>query len=132
MEQNMSVAKLVDCSYGDEKDTLDETDSISDLPTVSYRGKRLRSTFSDEDKLPAKFPKRSKEQNNEFLSNIKAQNNLLTSQLNRQEDDVDVFFKSISMTLKKFPSQAINEAKLRVLTMVTQMEDKYFPPANSR
>lgn len=128
----MSVAKLVDCSYGDEEDTLDETDSIPDLPTVVlHRRKRLRPKFSEEDKMPAKLSKRSKQQN-ELLSNIKAQNNLLTSQLNRQEDDVDVFFKSIAMTLKKFPSQAINEAKLRVLTMVTQMEDKYLAPANSR
>lgn len=127
----MSVAKLVDCSYGDKEETLDEIDSIPDLQTVSYRGKRLRSTFSEEDKMSVKLSKRSKERD-ELLLNIKAQNDLLTSQLNRQEDDVDVFFKSIAMTVKKFPSQAINEAKLRVLTMITQMEDKCLASVNSR
>lgn len=79
--------------------------------------------------MSAILAKRSKEQN-ELLSNIKAQNNLLISQLNQQEDDVDVFFKSIAMSLKKCPLQAINEAKHLILTVVTQMEDKYFGPNN--
>jgi len=121
-------------SFRDEEDTVDvenESNSEADipnLPAVSFGGKRLRSK---DDKLSAILAKRSKERN-EMLSNIQAQNNLLASQNPQQEDEVDVFFKSIAMTVKKLPSRAINEAKLRVLTMVNEMEEKYVVPDHTK
>lgn len=54
--------------------------------------------------------KRSKERN-ELFSKIEAQNNLLVSQISQEQDDVDIFFKIIAMTIKQLPRQAINEAK---------------------
>jgi len=68
--------------------------------------------------------KRSRERN-ELLSKIEAQNNLLVSQISQEEDDVDIFFKSIAMTIKKLPRQAINEAKIKTLTLVNQLENNY-------
>jgi len=32
-----------------------------------------------------------------------------------EEDDIDLFYKSIAMTVKKMPPQAIKEAKLKTL-----------------
>jgi len=66
-----------------------------------------------------------------MLSNIQAQNNLLAS-LDQKEDEVDVFFKSIAMTVKKLLSRAINEAKLRILTMVNEIEEKYVVPDHTK
>ncbi|KAL5239470.1 hypothetical protein ACI65C_006880 [Semiaphis heraclei] len=121
-------------SFRDEEGTVDvenESNSKADipnLPAVSFGGKRLRSK---DEKLSAILAKRSKERN-EMLSNIQAQNNLLASQNQQQEDEVDVFFKSIAMTVKKLPSWAINEAKLRVLTMVSEIEEKYVVPDHTK
>lgn len=42
-----------------------------------------------------------------------------------EEDDVDIFFKSIAMTVKKMLPQAIKEAKLRTLTLISEIDDKY-------
>lgn len=68
--------------------------------------------------------KRSKERN-ELFSKIEAQNNLIVSQISQKEDDVDIFFKSIAMTIKQLPRQAINEAKIKTLTLVNQLENNY-------
>jgi len=38
-----------------------------------------------------------------------------------EEDEIDVFFKSVSMTAKKIPKQAIKEAKLKTLTLTTEI-----------
>jgi len=120
--------------FRDEEDIVDvENEScnseteVLNLPAISFGGKRLRSK---DDKLSVILAKRSKERN-EMLSNIQAQNNLLAS-LDQKEDEVDVFFKSIAMTVKKLPSRAINEAKLRILTMVNEIEEKYVVPDHSK
>ncbi|KAL4153500.1 hypothetical protein QTP88_001333 [Uroleucon formosanum] len=123
-------------SISDEEDTVDvENESHSEadiqiynLPAVSFGGKQLRSK---NDKLSAILVKRSKERN-EMLSNIQAQNNLLASQNPQQEDEVDIFLKNIAMTVKKLPSQVINEAKLRILTMVNEIEGKYVVPDHTK
>jgi len=121
-------------SFRDEEDIVDvenESNSEADtpnLPAVSFGGKRLRSK---DDKLSAILAKTSKERN-EMLSNIQEQNNLLASQNPQQENEVNIFFKSIAMTIKKLPSRAINEAKLRVLIMVNEMEEKYVVPNHTK
>jgi len=60
------------------------------------------------------------------LSKIQARNEILVSGIiNYHEDSVDQFFKSISTTVKKLPRRAINEAKLQILPLLNQLEDKY-------
>jgi len=39
------------------------------------------------------------------------------------EDDVDVFMKSISMTMKSFPQNLINEAKVQILQLVNNLQE---------
>lgn len=40
-----------------------------------------------------------------------------------QEDDVDLFFKSIAMSVKKLSPELICEAKLRSLKMISELEN---------
>jgi hypothetical protein len=55
--------------------------------------------------------KRSKDTKDTILS-IQEQNKLLvTSMKNLCEDDIDIFFKSVAMTVKKMLLQVIKEAK---------------------
>lgn len=53
---------------------------------------------------------RSKERN-ELLLKIEEQNNLLVSQISQEEDDVDIFFKSIAMTVKKITKTSYKRSK---------------------
>lgn len=46
----------------------------------------------------------------------------LTNQKKEEDDDVDLFMKSIALTIKKLPSQLIPEAKLQILTLVTNLQ----------
>ncbi|KAE9524064.1 hypothetical protein AGLY_015545 [Aphis glycines] len=73
--------------------------TMSDLPSTSYAGKRIR---------------------------IQEQNKLLATSMITlcEEDDVDMFFKSIAMTVKRISPQAIKEAKLRTLTLIFEINDK--------
>lgn len=105
----------------DEDTSLESPNISSDLPT-SYGRKRIRSK---EDKISQILAKRSKERDI-ILSKIQAQNEILVSGIcNQEEDSVDQFFKSISTTVKKLPRRAINEAKMQILSLVNQLEDKY-------
>lgn len=109
----------------DEDDTQNNEDTLesADLQSISsYERKRIRSK---EDKLCIISAKRSKERDI-LLSKIEAQNDILISSIkNQYEDSVDLFFKSISTTVKKLPQRAVNEAKLQILTLVSQLEEKY-------
>lgn len=95
------------------------------LPAMSsFGGKRMKSK---EDISVTTLAKKSKKRN-ELLSNNQESSNLLALQLNKEEDAIDVFFRSIAMTVKKLPLWAINEAKLQTLTMVNELENKIYDP----
>lgn len=57
--------------------------------------------------------KRSKD-TKDIIYSIQEQNKPLATSIKdlREENDTDIFFKSIAMTVKKMPPQAIKEAKL--------------------
>ncbi|KAL1488308.1 hypothetical protein ABEB36_015257 [Hypothenemus hampei] len=43
---------------------------------------------------------------------------------NEPEDDVDLFMRSISVSIKKLPPELIAEAKLNILTLVTTLQNR--------
>ncbi|KAE9524065.1 hypothetical protein AGLY_015546 [Aphis glycines] len=91
--------------------------TMSDLPSTSYAGKQ--------DTISVILAKRSKDTKDTILS-IQEQNKLLATSMITlcEEDDVDMFFKSIAMTVKRISPQAIKEAKLRTLTLIFEINDK--------
>jgi len=93
--------------------------STPELSTVPHKNKK-RCRHEKRSLITKRSNKR-----NELFSKIKAQNNLLVSQINQEEDDIDLFFKSIAMTVKKLPKQAINEAKIQTLRLVNKLENNY-------
>lgn len=96
--------------------------TISNLPSTLCTGKRIRSK---EDDISVILAKQSKDMN--ILLSIQEQNKqLVTSMMNLcEEDDTNVFFKSMAMTVKKMPPKAIKEAKLKVLSLITEIDNKY-------
>jgi len=66
------------------------------------------------------FEKRSKERM-DIISKLSA----VTSTSKEPEDSVDLFFKSLALTVKKLPSNFIAQAKLKCLTFVTELEQLY-------
>lgn len=101
----------------------EETENMSDFPSSSYAGKRIRSK---EDKISIILAKRSKDTKDTILS-IQEQNKLLATSMKNlcEEDDIDIFFKSIAMMVKKMPPQAVKEAKHKTLALITEIDDKY-------
>lgn len=41
------------------------------------------------------------------------------------DDDVDLFFRSIAETVKRFSKKGIIESKLKVLNLISELEEKY-------
>jgi len=92
-----------------------------DSPGCSLVDKRARSKV---DKLSALVTKRAEERNRTF-KRIEEQNQLILNAEKHKDDDIDLFFKSLALSVKKLPQAAIKEAKLKALIMVNELEDKY-------
>ncbi|KAL4153172.1 hypothetical protein QTP88_001005 [Uroleucon formosanum] len=99
-----------DVSVGTD-DEIDVDDSNKDdnveLPTCSFAGNRVRSKS---DKLAAILAKKT-EDRNIIIQSFQRQNEQLLNANKNQEDDTDLFYKSIAITVKKLPTKGINEAK---------------------
>lgn len=104
-----------------EEDIEPNFETNAPSTSKSYAGKRIRSNA---DNLAVVLAKRSKERDALF-ANIHSQQEKI---LSIKDDDVDLFFKSIAETVKKFSKKGISEAKLKVLTLVSELEEKYDVP----
>lgn len=70
-----------------------------------------------EDNSLLRFLQEMKDEKNNFQNILKE-----LSKLSNADDDVDMFFKTVALTVKKFPSHLITEAKMKVFEIVTNME----------
>ncbi|XP_026807187.1 uncharacterized protein LOC113549885 [Rhopalosiphum maidis] len=106
--EDTEVMNIVD--NGVENNLLPNTSS----QTTIYKKKN--------DQLHNSFEKKPKEQ--QTFETITSQNENIF--LKRDEcDDIDHFFKSLSLSIKKLPSKGISEAKLKMLSTFMEIEDKY-------
>lgn len=97
-------------------------------PGCSYAGKRVRSKT---DKLNVLLAKRAKDRNT-IIETIEKQNEKILNYHKTEEDDVDFFFKSLAVTVKKLPNKGINEVKIKSLALVTEIQEKYSAPEQPR
>jgi len=91
-----------------------------------------RQTFSKErgptkNKMADLFIKRSNERNL-LIKKIQDQNEQILMKQNNQLNDMDLFFKSLALTAKKFPSQGKREAKVIIFALMAELEEKYSAP----
>jgi len=66
-----------------------------------------------------------------IINNIQAQNEAIFSR-ESSTDEIDLFFKSIAISVKKLPPRGKTEAKLGILSLVAQLEDKYLNDAGTQ
>lgn len=71
--------------------------------------------------------KRSNERNL-IIKQIQAQNAQILMKEDHQLDDMDMFFKTLALTAKKFPSQGKRETKVRMFALMAELEEKYSVP----
>lgn len=86
----------------------------------SHAGQRIRSK---KDNMTVILAKRTAERT-KLIEKIQNQNEEILN-AKKCEDEIDLFFKSLAITVKKLPRQGIIEAKLRALTLVSELEEKY-------
>lgn len=66
--------------------------------------------------------KRSRANYEKFEKVIRMNDRIL---VRKSTDEKDLFFKSIAISINKLPVRGKTEAKLKILTLVAQLEDKY-------
>jgi len=98
-------------------DTVEEFQEQQDT-TLPQTTKRIKSKH---DKL--NFIKRSNDRT-AIINSIQSQNEYLLAREN-SVDYVDIFFKSIAMTVKNLPPKGVIEAKIAALTLVSNLQEKY-------
>jgi len=114
-------------NFQDNEKQKQTKNTMSDLPSSSYARKRSRSK---EDKISVILVKRLMKMNDTLLSILQEQNKLLAANMKtlREEDHVDVFYKSIAMTVKEKSPREINQDKLNTLTAVSGADGKLSTP----
>ena len=66
-----------------------------------------------------------------IINSIQALNEEIFSR-ESSTDEIDLFFKSIAISVKKLPHRGITEAKIGILSLVAQLEDKYLDDARAQ
>lgn len=104
-----------------EGETAEEQDDEETINHGNIIPERLKSK---NDKLAMVLAKRSAELM-KLIERIQTQNETLLRGKKTEDDDIDLFFKSLAKTVKKLPGKGINEVKLKALVLVTETEEKY-------
>jgi len=63
-----------------------------------------------------------------IINSLQAQNEPILSR-DSSTDEIDLFFRSIAISVNKLPPRGKTEAKLSILSLVAQLEDKYLGDA---
>lgn len=107
----------LDRRIGEEFDggITEENEKTIDSP------QRIRSK---QDKLAVILATRNEEQK-KLIAAIQSQNETILNRKMNEDDDIDLFFKSLAMTVKKLPTKGINEVKMKTLALVAEAEEKY-------
>lgn len=59
-----------------------------------------------------------------IIQSIQRQNEQLLNAKKNEEDDTNLFFKSLAVTVKKLPTKGINEAIIKTLMIVNELKKK--------
>ncbi|KAL4104830.1 hypothetical protein QTP88_020106 [Uroleucon formosanum] len=99
------------------QDDIVQSSPVTQCPQPPSTSKSQKSTHKRKNlKVTKLLEKRSKERT-ELMTQ------LITKKKNTDEyDDVDHFFKSLALSVKKLPPHLISQAKLKMLTIVTDLE----------
>lgn len=63
-----------------------------------------------------------------IINSLQAQNEAILGR-ESSTDEIDLFFRSIAISVNKLPPRGKTEAKLSILSLVAQLEDKYLGDA---
>lgn len=121
-----------ECTENDSREThQSHATSMEDIslsriqePVSNESGKTVQTAV-----VPVPVPRKRRDNSiiEKYLKEKKTQTTQLTDCIKQltqpgEEDDVDFFFKSIALSVKKLPPELITQTKVKVLDTVTKME----------
>jgi len=119
----VTLEQNADVSLDEERDdTLCEaTNDLPHLPAESFTRKR---GFSKSKSVADLLTNNSKECYS-IIKQIMDQNKDILYKKEDNVDELDLFFKSMAATAKKLPTKGKLEAKRKIFSLMTELEEKY-------
>lgn len=122
-EKSESTLETTSVQIPKQKSAVSENDTLSSssrcsTPLSNPKGKKIAPKMS-RDAFYRGFDERAQKRM-ELLEDIQKKKRMSQS----EEDEVDLFMKSISLSVKKLPPALVNEAKLKILTLVNELQEK--------
>lgn len=100
----------------------DNNETANDLPPAEpLSGKR---GFSRSKKVADLLMNKSEERNL-LIKQIMDQNKQILEKKEQSFDELDLFFKTMAVTAKKLPTKGRLEAKTKIFSLMTKLEEKY-------
>ena len=117
---SMQYEDTVEC-----EDDMNGSESWDPYPLPSSPTSSVESVFSSQSSKKIK--------NNEQVAYLPNKNKAkhqkviyVTSSCAKKEDEIDLFYRSIALTVKRLPPQLIAEVKLQHLKTVTEMQPRFY------
>lgn len=89
----------------------------SSADSISRPSTPVSQSSTPSSSMKAKLLRNFEERSNQRLQMLTQ----LTQQ--KEEDDVDLFMRSVAMMVKKLPPNLVNQAKLQILTLVSNLQE---------
>lgn len=115
MDQNMDVP-----NDEERENTLYE--AANDLPPAETLSRKRG--FSRSRKAADLFMNNSEERNS-LMKQMIDQNKQILEKKEGNFDELDLFFKTMAVTAKKLPTKGRLEAKVKIFSLMTKLEEKY-------
>jgi len=107
----------MDTTHDEEKNYEVFSDRENSLSTETPPSKKSKY-------IPAQYLQRSNERN-ELIKKIQARNEQLLTREEEKLDEIDMFFRGLAITAKKFPGKGRIEAKKKIFAIMAELEEKY-------
>ncbi|XP_050438802.1 transcription factor Adf-1-like [Adelges cooleyi] len=118
--ERSSTSNMCNDNNEDNKDNLDINEESAISNEDISGGSVVRSKT---DNLSVLLAKKTDERSKN-IEKIKELNEHILN-VGKEDDEVDLFFKSLAKTVKKLPIKGINEVKLKSIVLVNEIEEKY-------
>lgn len=99
-------------------------EELNDVSICSNINESTKEVFKSQEPPPNKRKKYNKEIVELLEDRRKERNEIVKNVIQNRDDDIDVFFKSIAMSIKKLSPELINEAKMKSLQTVFDLEKR--------
>ncbi|XP_060867570.1 uncharacterized protein LOC132942889 [Metopolophium dirhodum] len=122
LTSNTAITEMHDHYIFNKEEGLDDmSNKTEDRPTETFIKNRCISTLNQIEKNVLRNLNKLSTQNQQ----IQTENEQFSTEEVNQLDDMDMFFQSLSLKAKQFPTNGRIEIKMKISTLMNELQEKY-------